>query len=248
MSDGLILLITGAMLTGGLAASLLAGRLRVPGLVLVLGLGMAIGSEGLGLDLVQRLHPRPPDRDRRAVADPVRGRARGRVGRHPPRVRRGAQPGRRRDGRDRGDRRPRRGGAVPSVDDRGPAAGLDSRLDRRRRGVRGAARLDAAKTACPNARRRGRPQRPRGGRARDRLHRLGDAQQLRPRRPPRPVRAPVRNRRRDRRGGRGERPCSRFVMRGCRPPVCIRSRRSRSARWPTEGPTSCTGRGSWPCT
>ena len=48
MSDGLILLITGAMLTGGLAASLLAGRLRVPGLVLVLGLGMAIGSEGLG--------------------------------------------------------------------------------------------------------------------------------------------------------------------------------------------------------
>src|ERR1700759_1304162 len=48
MSEGLILLITGAMLTGGLAASLLAGRLRVPGLVLVLGLGMAIGSEGLG--------------------------------------------------------------------------------------------------------------------------------------------------------------------------------------------------------
>ena len=48
MSDGLILLITGAMLTGGLAASLLAGRLRVPGLVLVLGLGMAIGSKGLG--------------------------------------------------------------------------------------------------------------------------------------------------------------------------------------------------------
>lgn len=48
MSDGLILLITGALLAGGLAASLLAGRLRVPGLVLVLGLGMAIGSEGLG--------------------------------------------------------------------------------------------------------------------------------------------------------------------------------------------------------
>src|SRR6476646_6471317 len=48
MSDGLILLITGAMLTGGLAASLLAGRRRVPGLVLVLGLGMAIGSGGLG--------------------------------------------------------------------------------------------------------------------------------------------------------------------------------------------------------
>jgi potassium/hydrogen antiporter len=49
MSDGLILLITGALLAGGLAASLLAGRLRVPGLVLVLGLGMAIGSDGFGL-------------------------------------------------------------------------------------------------------------------------------------------------------------------------------------------------------
>jgi potassium/hydrogen antiporter len=48
MSDGVILLITGALLSGGLAVSLLAGRLRVPGLVLVLGLGMAIGSDGLG--------------------------------------------------------------------------------------------------------------------------------------------------------------------------------------------------------
>jgi cell volume regulation protein A len=48
MSDGLLLLITGALLSGGLAVSLLAGRLRVPGLVLVLGLGMAIGSDGFG--------------------------------------------------------------------------------------------------------------------------------------------------------------------------------------------------------
>lgn len=48
MSDGLLLLITGALLTGGLAVSLLAGQVRVPGLVLILGLGMAIGSEGLG--------------------------------------------------------------------------------------------------------------------------------------------------------------------------------------------------------
>jgi cell volume regulation protein A len=48
MSDGVILLITGALLSGGLAVSLLAGRVRVPGLVLVLGLGMAIGSDGVG--------------------------------------------------------------------------------------------------------------------------------------------------------------------------------------------------------
>lgn len=43
-----MLLVTGALLTGGLAVSLLAGRLRLPGLVLILGLGMAVGSEGLG--------------------------------------------------------------------------------------------------------------------------------------------------------------------------------------------------------
>src|SRR3954463_4906693 len=49
MSDGVLLLATGAVLGGALAASLLAGRLRVPGLVLVLGVGMALGSDGAGL-------------------------------------------------------------------------------------------------------------------------------------------------------------------------------------------------------
>ncbi len=38
----------GALLAAGIAASLLAGRLRLPGLVLVLVLGMAIGSDGAG--------------------------------------------------------------------------------------------------------------------------------------------------------------------------------------------------------
>ncbi len=38
----------GALLAAGIAASLLAGRLRLPGLVLVLALGMAIGSDGTG--------------------------------------------------------------------------------------------------------------------------------------------------------------------------------------------------------
>jgi potassium/hydrogen antiporter len=46
--DGQIILIAGALLAGGLLAGLLAGGLRVPGLVLVLGLGMAIGSDGAG--------------------------------------------------------------------------------------------------------------------------------------------------------------------------------------------------------
>ena len=48
MDDGQLLLITGALLVCGLGASLLAVRLRLPGLVLVLGLGMAIGSDGTG--------------------------------------------------------------------------------------------------------------------------------------------------------------------------------------------------------
>ena len=46
MSDGHLILVAGALLAGALAASLLAGRIRVPGLVLFLGLGMAIGSDG----------------------------------------------------------------------------------------------------------------------------------------------------------------------------------------------------------
>lgn len=48
MEDGQLILITGALLAGGLIASLFASRLRVPVLLLFLGLGMAIGSDGAG--------------------------------------------------------------------------------------------------------------------------------------------------------------------------------------------------------
>src|SRR5919198_4526528 len=48
MSDGTLILLAGALLSAGIGATLVAGRLRVPGLVLFLGLGMAIGSDGLG--------------------------------------------------------------------------------------------------------------------------------------------------------------------------------------------------------
>ena len=41
-------LFAGLLLAAGLAASLAAGRLRVPGLVFVLGLGMVVGSDGVG--------------------------------------------------------------------------------------------------------------------------------------------------------------------------------------------------------
>ncbi len=49
MNEGELVLVVGVLLAAGLAASLAAGRLRVPGLVVVLLLGMAIGSDGLGL-------------------------------------------------------------------------------------------------------------------------------------------------------------------------------------------------------
>ncbi|MBA2630094.1 MAG: potassium/proton antiporter [Thermoleophilaceae bacterium] len=48
MSDGELILVAGALLAAGLAAALLAGRLRVPGLLLFLGLGMLLGSDGTG--------------------------------------------------------------------------------------------------------------------------------------------------------------------------------------------------------
>src|SRR3954466_12422812 len=47
MDVGLVALAVGALLTAGIGASLLAGRLRLPGLVLVLVLGMVLGSDGL---------------------------------------------------------------------------------------------------------------------------------------------------------------------------------------------------------
>jgi cell volume regulation protein A len=48
MSDGELILVAGALMIGGLVASFAADRLRLPGLVLFLGLGMAIGSDGTG--------------------------------------------------------------------------------------------------------------------------------------------------------------------------------------------------------
>ena len=49
MNEGELGLVVGVLLAAGLAASLAAGRLRMPGLVLVLLLGMVIGSDGLDL-------------------------------------------------------------------------------------------------------------------------------------------------------------------------------------------------------
>src|SRR6476646_5498150 len=48
METGQFVLAAGAMLAAGIAATLIAGRLRLPGLILFLGLGMVVGSDGLG--------------------------------------------------------------------------------------------------------------------------------------------------------------------------------------------------------
>src|SRR3954464_6426540 len=48
MSDANLILVAGALLIAGLLATVVAGRLRVPGLVLFIGLGMAVGSGGCG--------------------------------------------------------------------------------------------------------------------------------------------------------------------------------------------------------
>lgn len=46
--DAVLILVAGALLATGVIASLVAARLRLPGLVLFLGLGMLIGTDGLG--------------------------------------------------------------------------------------------------------------------------------------------------------------------------------------------------------
>jgi cell volume regulation protein A len=48
VSDAQLILAAGTLLAAGIGASLLADRLRLPGLILFLGLGMAIGADGTG--------------------------------------------------------------------------------------------------------------------------------------------------------------------------------------------------------
>jgi cell volume regulation protein A len=48
MTDGELILVAGALLAAGIAASLLAARVRLPGLLLFLGLGMILGSDVTG--------------------------------------------------------------------------------------------------------------------------------------------------------------------------------------------------------
>ena len=46
--DAELILVAGALLAAGIVGALLADRIRIPGLLLFLGLGMLAGSEGIG--------------------------------------------------------------------------------------------------------------------------------------------------------------------------------------------------------
>jgi potassium/hydrogen antiporter len=46
--DAELILVAGALLAAGIVGALLADRVRIPGLLLFLGLGMLVGSEGIG--------------------------------------------------------------------------------------------------------------------------------------------------------------------------------------------------------
>ena len=48
MTEGELILVAGALLAGGIAASLVAARVRLPALLLFLAIGMLIGSDGTG--------------------------------------------------------------------------------------------------------------------------------------------------------------------------------------------------------
>ena len=48
MSEAGLILLAGGLLAAGVVAALLAGRVRLPALVLLLALGMAVGSDGVG--------------------------------------------------------------------------------------------------------------------------------------------------------------------------------------------------------
>ena len=135
-----------------------------------------------GLDRLRGLRAGAPDRDHRAGADPVRGRPLQRLQRDPAGAVDLDRPGHGRHGADGGgDRRRRRPDPRPHAA-RGHAARLHGGRDRRRGGVRGPARNDAAAAAGARARGRVGHQRPDRDPAHHRLHRGHPEPVVRPRR------------------------------------------------------------------
>ncbi len=181
MSDAELILIGGLLLGSGIAAAMVADRVRVPGLILFLGLGMLVGSEGpggvdfddveltrtlgtVGLVLIlfeggltagwQEIRPVLKTAISLAIVGTLLTAAIG-------------------------------GLAAVWLFDLGHARGADRRLgDRRhrlRRDLRRPPRLEAAAAARAGARGRVGDERPGRGPARHRLHRLDRGARLRPR-------------------------------------------------------------------
>ena len=181
MTDAELILIGGLLLGSGIAAAMVADRVRVPGLVLFLGLGMLVGSEGpggvdfndveltrtlgtIGIVLIlfegglaagwQEIRPVLKTAISLAIIGTLLTAA---------------------------DRRARRRLAVRPRDPRGADRRLRDRRDRLGGDLRRPARLDAAAPPGAGARGRVRPERPDRGPARHRLHRLDRGARLRAR-------------------------------------------------------------------
>ena len=230
------------------AGPLLAGRLRVPGLLLFLGLGMVLGTDGLGwidlsdYELARRIGIIA------LAADPVRGWAERRL----PEIRPVLRPGlmlafvgtldHRRDHGVRGRL------AARPLHPRGAAARRDPVGHGRRGDLRPPAHLDPATPARPDARGRGGLQRSGGDPAGDRLHRVDHSSPTTGCRHGRAVPAADVDRRGCRAGG--------GLRRGVGVPAGeLRHGRplpggvdGRAARSPSERRTACTAPGSSRCT
>ena len=158
-----------------------------------------------GLDRLQRLPARAPDRDHRPGPDPLRGRPDLGAARDPSGADAGAQPGDRGHDRHRGGHGLRCRVALRPLDARRAAARIGAGRHRRRGDLRAAARVHAQAPPRDDARGRVGLQRPGGDPARARLHRMAAARRLRRRRHGGALRPAARDRHRHRRRGRGRR-------------------------------------------
>ena len=172
LSDAELILIGGLLLGSGIAAAMVADRVRVPGLILFLGLGMLVGSEGVRRGRVRRRRADQDARDDRPGPDPLRGRAHRRLAGDPPGPEDGRFARRRRHDPDRGDRRPGGVLALRRRHARGPDHRLGDRSDRLGGDLRRPPRLDPAPQARPRSRGRVGAERPGRRSPRHRVHRL----------------------------------------------------------------------------
>ena len=185
--DAELILIAGGLLAAGILGALLADRVRIPGLLLFLGLGHARRLGGDRRDRVRRRRAGADAGHDRPRPDPLRGRPdRGLVG-DPPRARHRRLAG---DGRDRRHRLHRR--ARRALDLRHQRARRDDRRRRDRRhrlgrDLRRAAPFDPREAPRPLARGRVGDERPGRAAAGDRLHRMDPGARLRARRHGRPA-------------------------------------------------------------